>query len=558
MPALSIIDAAMFVLETPERPFNIGPLIMLDPPARGRATFADRLVTQMLKRPPGVPFSYKLRMQPLGLPTLEVDPNADVAAHVHRITLAAPGSFQQLSKLVCELHEKRLDRSKLLWELYVIDGLEGGKVALYGKTHHGIIDGRGFVQAISGWLATSATDTTVRAMWEGVSRPAQEGPVRKSVAGRLGSVLGLVKGTAASAVGLYAMLARQSLKTLGVGGFKSLSLPYTRVPRALGGKASSKRSFAYCTLPVREMKAFGKAHGCTLNDLLLTTVDMALARYLEEQGKRPKGALITAMPVALAAASGGNQIAVLQFPLGSPGLSPEKRLAAVRAETATVKSVIEKSTNEVVMLYTTLVHGVPAMVEKAGLKTGLPISNLMISNPFGFAEPRYLMGAAVEMVLPVSVVPAGQLLNVTSVSLADRFQIGFLAMPEAVPEIEKVARYTTEAFDELKRSMSKDTVASVVAEAPAVAQTPPPARRAARPRPAKAMTAAPRGRAPAKRSKRTALVEVGEATAAAAAAAVAAVASAAVAQTVEVVEALQAAQSQGGQAPHREAESVAA
>ena len=509
MPALSIIDAAMFLFETPERPFNIGPLIVLDPPARGRAKFADRLVANMLKRPPGVPFNYKLRMPPLGLPTLEVDADADVAAHVHRITLDAPGSFQQLSERVCGLHEQRLDRSKLLWDLYVIDGLEGGKVALYGKTHHGIIDGRGFVQAIAGWLSTSQSETTVRAMWEGIPRPAQESAVRKSVAGRLGGLLGTVRGTATSAVGLYAMFAKQSLKTLGVGGFKSLSLPYARVPRALGGKASSKRTFAYCTLPVREMKAFGKAHGCTMNDLLLTTVDMALARYLEAQGKRPRGALVTAMPVALADASGGNQIAVLQFPLGAPGLSAEKRLAAVRAETATVKSVIEKSTNEVVMLYTTLVHGLPAIVEKAGLKRGLPISNLMISNPFGLPEQRYLMGAAVEMVLPVSVVPAGQLLNVTSVTLGDRFQIGFLGMPEAVPEIEKLARFVPEAFEELKRSMTrKDAAAPAPAEVPAVAQAPAPAKRAARPRPAKKVAAAApaapaRKRAPVKRAKRT-------------------------------------------------------
>ncbi|MDM0117358.1 wax ester/triacylglycerol synthase family O-acyltransferase [Variovorax sp. J22R133] len=537
MPALSLIDAAMFLFETPERPFNIGPLIVLDPPARGRATFADRLVTQMLKRPLGAPFNYKLSAPALGLPTLEVDANADLSAHVHRITLDKPGSFEQLSAQVCALHEQRIDRSRLLWELYVIDGLEGGKVALYGKTHHGIIDGRGFVQAISGWLSTDAADTTVRAMWEGVSRPAKEGaakegtakddvaqesPERRSLGARLGGLLGLVKGTTASAVGLYAMLAKQGLKTLGVGGFESLLLPYARVPRVLGGKASSKRSFAYATLPIREMKAFAKAQGVTLNDLLLSTVDIALARYLQEQDKLPTQPLVTAMPIALANAGGGNQIAVLQFPLGAPGLSPAKRLAAVRAETATVKRVIEKTTNELVMLYTTLVHGVPAMVEKLGIKTGLPVSNLMVSNPFGFAEKRYLMGAAVDVVLPVSVVPAGQLLNVTSVTLADRFQIGFLAMPEAVPNIAKLASYIPDAFDELVRSMTAPESASDAAQAsagaPAAEQAPaaaPAKKRAARPRPAaKAAVAdapapAPRKRAAAKRKKSAKAVEAG-------------------------------------------------
>ena len=96
MPALSVIDLAMFLLETPERPFNIGPLIVLDPPARGRDTFADRLSARMLKRPLGTPFNYRLHTPLIGVPSLEVDPNADPAAHLHRLTLPAPGNFEQL------------------------------------------------------------------------------------------------------------------------------------------------------------------------------------------------------------------------------------------------------------------------------------------------------------------------------------------------------------------------------------------------------------------------------------------------------------------------------
>lgn len=454
MPALSTIDLAMFLLETPERPFNIGPLIVLDPPVRGRDTFADRLVSRMRKRPLGAPFNYRLKTPLIGLPTLEVDPAADPAAHVHRFTLKVPGRFEQLSAEVCRLHETRLDRSGLLWELFVIDGLEGGKVALYGKVHHGIIDGRTFVQVVSNWLATSAADRTVRAMWEGVPRRARESAARASIAERLRGAMGKAAGTAGSAFGLYRMLAEQGLKVLGVGSAQGLSLPFTGIPRALTGPASAKRSFAFTMLPIAEMKAFGKAHGATLNDLLLATLDIALARYLGERGVRLSTALVAAMPVALAGASGGNQIAVLQFPLGAPGKGAAARLDAVRAETMKVKTVVQKAAAETVMLYTTLAHGLPALVEKVGFKRGLAVSNLLVSNPFGVPEKRYLMGAAVELVLPVSVVAAGQMLNVTAVTLADRLQIGFLAIPEAVPDIDKLAQYTAEAFETLKRAMA--------------------------------------------------------------------------------------------------------
>jgi len=455
MPALSVIDLAMFLLETPERPFNVGPLIVLDPPAKGRDTFADRLVARMRKRPLGTPFNYRLRTPLIGVPSLEVDPKAELAAHLHRMTLKAPGSFDQLFAEVCALHETRLDRSRLLWELYVIDGLEGGKVALYGKAHHGIIDGRTFVQVVSNWLAASPIDRSVRALWEGVPRRARESGVQASIAERLRGMLGKAAGTATSAVGLYRMLAEQGLKTLGVGKAEGLSLPFAGIPKALTGRVSASRSFAYCTLPIPEMKAFGKAHGATLNDLLLATLDIALDRYLHEQGVRLNKALVAAMPVALANAGGGNQIALLQFPLGAPGKSPAARLAAIRAETAKVKGVVQKAAAETVMLYTTLVHGLPALVEKVGLKRGLAVSNLIVSNPFGLPEKRYLMGAAVEVVLPISVVAAGQMLNVTAVTLDDRLQIGFLGIPEAVPAIDKLARYVGDAFEALKQSAAE-------------------------------------------------------------------------------------------------------
>ena len=199
---------------------------------------------------------------------------------MHRLTLEAPGAFEQLFAQVCELHEPRLDRSRMLWELYVIDGLEGGKVALYGKVHHGIIDGRTFVQAVSSWLAESPTDRTVRAMWEGLPRRSREGGTRVSLADRVRRALGKASGTATSTVALYRMLAEQGLKTIGIGQTDGLSLPFMGIPRALTGRSSAKRAFAYCALSIPEMKSFGKTHDTKLNDLLLATLDIALDRYL--------------------------------------------------------------------------------------------------------------------------------------------------------------------------------------------------------------------------------------------------------------------------------------
>ncbi len=243
------------------------------------------------------------------------------------------------------------------------------------------------------------------------------------------------------------MLARQTLTSLGYG--EGLALPIIDVPDVFRGRVEARRSFAYCMLPLAAMKAYGKAHAATVNDVLLTVLDMAIARLLQELKVPATTPLIADMPIALTEAHGGNQIAVLQFPLGRPQQSPRERLATIKRETGRVKHALRREAPGTAMLYTTLVHALPAVLERIGVRRSLNVANLLVSNPFGLAEERYLMGARAELLLPVSVVPAGQLLNVTAVTLGDRVQVAFLAMPKAVPHVDRLAEYTVAAFEEL-------------------------------------------------------------------------------------------------------------
>ena len=459
MPALSSIDLAMFMLETPERPFHIGPLVLLRPPEGFKGNFADKLYAKLLKRPPGAPFTYQLKMSLTRAPSVEPMVDPDITAHVHRLTLA-DASMAQLLEQVCTLHEKLLDRSGLLWQFYVIDGLADGRVALYGKVHHGIIDGRTFVKAITQCMSDDPKDRNVRAMWDGVERSNKAAGKRAGIVQRFLEAGTQAAGVLRSAAGVYALLAEQGLRSAGLG--KGLPLPFLRVPGAFDGKLSAKRAYAFCTLPLAELKAIGKANDATINDMLLTVLDIAMQRYLAKYRKVATGPLVADMPIALAAgAKGGNQIAVLQFPLGQVTASVADRLAAIRAETGRLKESLGKRGSDTVMLYTTLVHALPLLVEKVAEKAAPRLSNLLISNPFGFAGEAYVMGAKVELALPVSVVAAGHKFNVTAVTLGERLQIGFLAMPDAVPHIEQLARYTEQAFDDVKAALGSETPAAV-------------------------------------------------------------------------------------------------
>lgn len=502
MPALSAIDLAMFLLETPARPFNIGPLILLRPPEGFKGNFADKLHAKLLKRPPGPPFNYRFKQSLTRLPSVEPMTDPDIGAHVHRLTLKN-ASMDALLKEVCALHETQLDRSGLLWQFYVIDGLADGRVALYGKAHHGIIDGRTFVKAVMLWLSNDPKDKVVRALWDGVPRSTSATRERADMVQQLLSAGSQVSGALLSAAGLYGMLVQQGLRALSLG--KELSLPYLKVSSAFDGALSPKRSYAYCTLPLTEMKSLGKARGATVNDLLLTVLDMAMQQYLRKRGGTHKEPLVADMPVALAEdAKGGNQIAVLQFPLGKAGASVVERLAAIRAETGQLKEQLKTLSSDTVMLYTTIVHAVPLLMEMVAAQAAPRLSNLMVSNPFGLAGQPYLMGAAVELVLPVSVVAAGHKLNVTAVSLGERLQLGFLAMPEAVPHIEELARFTEQAYVELRDALGASVPTAEPAPTPAPRKKPAGAPAKTQRKAVAKTPAAQKRAAPAKRSARPA------------------------------------------------------
>ena len=302
---------------------------------------------------------------------------------------------------------------------------------------------------------------------------------RRGLLQRLTAAGGQAADALRSAAGLYGMLAEQGLRSAGVG--DGLPLPYLKVSSDFDGPLSSKRSYAFCSLPLADVKALGKAHGATVNDLLLTVLDMALHQHLTRRRKTPQVPLLADMPVALSAgAKGGNQIAVLQLPLGGAQDGPAERLAAIQAETGRVKAAIHKRSSGALMLYSTLVHAIPQLLEGVSVKAAPRLANLMVSNPYGFEGQQYLMGAAVELALPLSVLVAGYKLNVTAVTVGQQLQIGFLAMPAAVPDIDRLARATESAFEALKAALAPE-VAVRKRRPPRAARTAPAARQVRRP-----------------------------------------------------------------------------
>jgi len=453
MPRLSPVDQAFFLLETRDRPMGIGLLFVLAPPPGARRNFADRLVRTMLECPVGPPFSYRLQPGPVkGLLTLVEDKHMDPARQMHRHRLPRGTNLQGLFDRLCRMHVKLLRRDAPLWEQHVFTGLPGGRVALYFKTHHGLIDGIGFINALNTMVTTSPSEHLPRAVWEGLRHftpPSRPGSTRHGA-----SVLQTVNDSRRTANDLLRLMWHQGLRDLGLG--RGLTAPFLTTPNVLKAAPSPNRVLAHCVLSLEQVRAMSRASGTKINDVMLTLIDMAMHRYLDERGITLDRPLVTDMPVALTDHGGtGNRITILQVPMGRPGVTPAQRLADVVRETGQVKKEMRELDGGALTLYSIIQHSIAGAIESLGLSELPMLANAVVSNPAGFEKRVYFNGAEVELALPISVVAHHQVLNITITTYVDELHVTFIALKEAIPDLQRLADYTAAAAMDLETDLAR-------------------------------------------------------------------------------------------------------
>ena len=337
MRRLSLMDQAFFMLETEQRPMNIGSLFVLAPPRNNSTQFVERLVRRMLQCPVGPPFNCRLVTRGVaGVPDLIEDRNVDPASHVIRHQLPPDCDEQALFERVCAIHVRRLDRRKPLWQLHIFEGLPHGRVALYFKTHHGLIDGLGFIRVVLGTVTRGPNSRKPQAIWRGLPDSATQQATGDSERRRPIELLRSAWHTGRVVTDLARLLWHQRLRDLGLG--RGLATPFVSTPNVLKVAPSPHRVIGHCVLPLERVKAIAHAGGAKVNDVLLAALDIALSRYLEERKTPVSKPLIADMPVALQDNGGaGNRITILQVPMGRPGGTPAERLADIVRETQQVK-----------------------------------------------------------------------------------------------------------------------------------------------------------------------------------------------------------------------------
>lgn len=361
-----------------------------------------------------------------------------------------------------------------MWECHVIEGLEGGRFAIYLKVHHGQFDGIGAARLIENVLTRDAIVRDLLPPWavgtvSNRSRDATGGEHSPHVpaVGDRGRVTQIVDGvgdlvsnvfSAATGTGsALTAFARMTSKIV-LGGERSLTGPFQAPQTVFNRPISAQRRFATQEYDLSRFKIIAKTAGVTINDVFLAISGGAMRRYLLALDALPDRSVTGQVPVSLRRGDGGavgNELGFIYARLHTEIADPVERLHAVRASTVAGKSVQEALPADALTPFTFLMTGPFILQVILGLSGHVPpAANLVISNVPGPRQTLYFNGARVDNIYGPSVLFHGQALNITMSSYTDRANVSFTGCRDSMPHMQRLAVYTGEALSELEAALN--------------------------------------------------------------------------------------------------------
>jgi WS/DGAT/MGAT family acyltransferase len=472
MRQLSALDAQFLDFETATNVANIAGLAILARVVSRQdllLLLKERLgrVEQLRRRLVGVPFR-------LDRPYWAEDAEVDLDYHVRELALPAPGGDVELAEQVARLHERRLDRSRPLWEMYLITGLAGGRCAVYTKLHHAAVDGMTGADVLAAVMDFSPHPDHVPAGEPVVPGGAPDVPwmLVRSVVHALAGPVHTVKFLTDAIPRLDEIPVLSQLPGARVVSRTTRRLlgerPLPELPRLvapqtpLSGPVSAHRRYAFTELSLAEIKRIKNALGVTVNDVVMALAADALRRWLIAHDALPDGPLVAGVPFSLREATQGegtgelhgNQVTMMIMPLPTQVADAGQRLAEVGAAMARIKERfwpapvrwVRDLTESLPAALTGLAdRAVFALLEQAG-----PPINVVVSNVPGPQFPLFIAGARVLAHHPVSVVTdVSGGLNITVFSYDGRLDVGITACREMVPDVWVFPGLLDEALAEL-------------------------------------------------------------------------------------------------------------
>jgi len=437
---------------------HVAGLATFTPPARTSAKLLGRLMAE-LRAGMAVQAPWNRRIQ---TPWLLANPvhrwvGADVELdyHVRRTAVASPGDERELGVLIARLHTNPLDLSRPPWEMHLIEGLDGGRFAVYLKIHHALVDGYTAMKLLGRSLSRDPGERDTPLLFAvGPPQRTRRSEPEAAPLASLDAVVHSVATGVGSTIELGKALTRLLARREALVG--SLQAPHT----ILNQRITRNRRFATQQYSVSRLKRLATASGCTLNDVVLAICGGGLRSYLHERGALPADPLIAFLPVNVRPGGdpgGGVAVGAMLATLGTDIADPVARLSAVARSTQEGKRQLTGMTPQAMIAYSGALLA-PALLQCLGAAARLPnplphTFNVALSNVPGPRRPLYFRGARLDASYPVSIPFHGVALNITLQSYADTLSFGLIGCRETVPHLQRLAVQTGEALERLERAL---------------------------------------------------------------------------------------------------------
>jgi WS/DGAT/MGAT family acyltransferase len=440
---LTTLDASFLYLERPDNPMHVAGVLVLEPPVGG----LDAIAALVEARLPLVP-RYRQRVLEvpghLANPVWADDPDFDVEYHVRRSAVPRPGTQAQLLDLVSRVVARPLDRARPLWEVYLVEGLPEGRVAVVTKTHPALVDGLGTVD-IGQVLLDDSPDATLPApeQW----RPRRLPGALQLVGGAVGEYWARPTAVVETARHAVTDVRATGARLTGAAGGAVRAARSALFPAphsVLNATSGSQRRVAVARTELDDVKRVRKAHGGTVNDVLLTVVTGALRDWLLSQGQAVLGStsVRALVPVSVQGEeeAPGNRVSsfLVDLPVGEP--NPRVRLArlsyAMRGVSQHGRSVGADALIALTGFAPPTLHALGARAAR-GLSRRM--ANLVVANVPGPQVPLYAAGARMLEVFPVVPLAPGQGLSVGITSYDGSVFFGLNADRDGVGDVDVLA-----------------------------------------------------------------------------------------------------------------------
>ncbi|MEK6328447.1 MAG: wax ester/triacylglycerol synthase family O-acyltransferase [Actinomycetota bacterium] len=453
MDRLSSVDLSFLTNESASSHMHVGGILIFEGPPPGYDDMLDHIRSRLHLVPR---FRQKLAHPPVqtGRPFWVDDPNFNLTYHVRHSALPEPGSEEQLRKMAARVFSQQLDRTKPLWELWLVQGLTRKRFAVITKTHHALVDGVSGVDIATVLFDTKPVPEPAEPdhEWAPDPEPSSAGLAAKGVQGVLGAPLRLARRVEQAIEHPQATLHRLTAAAEGVGEIGwAFANPAPKVP--LNVDIGSHRRFLWVRSDLAQMKGVKDALGGTVNDVVLAVVAGGVRDWLHGRGIRTEGLELRAqVPVSIRAEDErgqlGNRLAAMRAPLPVYIADPVRRLHTVTAAMRGLKQSKQALGAEVITRFNDFAP--PTLLAQAArVNFSTRLFNLVVTNVPGPQIPLYVLGRELEDIFPVGFLPPHQALFVAIMSYNGGINFGLLADYDSIDDLELIAEGIERSIAEL-------------------------------------------------------------------------------------------------------------